>query len=454
MNRPWKISRRTMLKGLGAAMALPALDVMGPITARAATAAAATAAPRRIAYFYFPNGIARGIWEPAEVADDGRLLKLNEWMSPLEPFKEDIIIPTNIWTPLGNGHSRGTATWLTGQDYSRRKATISSVSVDQIAAKHAGKETLLPSLELSLKGEGFFSNSLPRNCISWGDNGMPMAREIEPRVIFDRMFAPPSGGATNRSVMDMVLADARDLKKHVSAADRRRLDEYFESIGALEKRIAFSERQSKEVTQDKALTDTLTAPTPGIPTDHQEYLRQMMDLMVLAFQSDATRVCTFMLDHGQSNRYFSFIDGVQGTWHALSHYQNASGMTEDDDGKTTWESVEAKRANFAEVNRWHHRQMAYLFGRMKEIREADGRTLLENSMIVYGSSLGDGNEHDKYHLPVIFAGGGGGTIKTGRQLKFDKPTDLASVHLAFLQRLGIEIDKFGTADSPMEELAG
>ncbi len=129
-------------------------------------------------------------------------------------------------------------------------------------------------------------------------------------------------------------------------------------------------------------------------------------------------------------------------------------MTEDDDGKASWESVEAKRANFAEVNRWHHRQMAYLFGRMKGIREPDGRTLLDNSMIVYGSSLGDGNEHEKNNLPVVFAGGGGGTIKTGRQIKFDEPKDLASVHLAFLQRMGVEIDKFGTADGPMEELDG
>ena len=451
MNTPWKISRRTMLKGLGAAVALPALDVMGPVAARAATG---TESINRMAYFYFPNGIARGIWDPAKVADDGKLLELGEWMSPLEPFKEDIILPTNIWTPLGNGHSRGTATWLTGADSGRRTRKVSPMSVDQVAAKQIGSKTLLPSLELSLKGEGFFSNSLPRNCISWGENGMPMSREIEPRVIFDRMFAPPSGGATNRSVMDLVLADARSLKKYVSTADRQRLDQYFESIGALEKRIAFAERQTDEVAQDNAQTDTLTTPTPGIPSDHQEYMRLMMDLMVLAFQSDATRVCTFMLDHGQSNRYFSFLDGVQGTWHALSHYKNASGMTEDDDGTTSWESVEAKRANFAEVNRWHHRQMAYLFGRMKDIREADGRTLLENSMIVYGSSLGDGNEHDKYHLPVVFAGGGGGTIKTGRQIKFDKPTDLASVHLAFLQRMGIEIDKFGTADGPMEELAG
>jgi hypothetical protein len=183
-------------------------------------------------------------------------------------------------------------------------------------------------------------------------------------------------------------------------------------------------------------------------------MQLMMDLVVLAFQSDATRVCTFMLDHGQSNRYFNFIDNVTGTWHALSHYRDASGMTEDDDGKTSWESIKQKRAMFAEVNRWHHRQMAYLLGRMKSTAEPDGQTLLDNSMIVYGSSLGDGHEHDEHHLPTIIAGRGGGTIKTGRQIKFDKPQDLGSVHLALLQRMGVTLDRFGTAKAPMAELAG
>ena len=148
------------------------------------------------------------------------------------------------------------------------------------------------------------------------------------------MFRPPSGGATDRSVMDAVLADARALGSYVSAADRYRLDEYFESIRALERRIEFAERRSAEARDDGALTDTLTTPTPGIPDEHESYMRLMMDLMVAAFQSDATRVCTFMLDHGQSNRYFNFIEGVRGTWHALSHYKNASGKTEDDDGVT------------------------------------------------------------------------------------------------------------------------
>ena len=453
MNTSWRISRRTLLRGIGAAVALPALDVMMPNTARA-VAEADAALPRRMAYLFFPNGVPTGTWFPPKVTDDGALVGLNEWMSPLQPFRDDIVIPTNIWTPMGTGHVEGPVAWLTEGGYDERRVSASGISVDQLAAKHIGDKTLLPSLELSVKGEGFFSNDLPRNAVSWNEKGMPLVREIEPRVVFDRMFSRTSGGLSTQTVMDSVLADARSLQKYLSAADRKRLDQYFESVNALEKRIHFAERHTTQIARDKALTDTLTVPAPGIPSNHESYIRLMFDLIVLAFQTDATRVCTFMLDHEQSNRYLDFIGNVKGTWHALSHYQNATGMTEDDDGKTSWESVEQKRAMYAEVNRWHHRQFAYLLGRMKSIQEPDGRTLLDNSMLVYGSSLGDGHDHGKNHLPTVIAGRAGNTIKTGRQIEFKKPQDLASVHLAFLHRMGVQVESFGLAKGPMEELAG
>ena len=440
-------SRRTILRGIGATVALPLLDA-----APAFGQGRLLTNQNRLAYLYFPNGIPRGIWYPEKTGVNGELIQLNDWMSPLEPFKEEIIIPGNIWTPEGNGHVDGTPTWLTGHDYDSRGVNAGGVSADQIVARHLRDQTLLPSLELSTKGEGYFSNSLPRNAISWSAPDRPMTREIEPRTIFDRMFSTKSSVNSNRSVMDSVLADARSLSSVVSAADSLRLDEYFESIRALERRIEFAERQSTEMLNDRALTDTLVAPTPGIPADHESYVRLMMDLMILAFQSDATRVITFMLDHGQSNRYFNFIPEVDGTWHALSHYQNASGMTEDDDGTTSWESVEQKRAMYAEVVRWHHSQVAYLLGRMKNIREPDGNTLLDNSMILMGGAIGDGNEHDASHLPTLLAGRGGGTIKTGRYINHDEPTDLASIHVALMQRMGVPIERLGTAGSTYEGL--
>ncbi len=450
MNPRNRISRRSILRGAGAAVSLPLLDVMLP-----SSALAETTRTNRLAYFFFPNGIPRGTWEPAKVAPDGRLLELNEWMQPLEPLKDDIVIPTNLWKPLGQGHVKAPPTWLTGYDYDGTRIHAGGISVDQLVAKHTGQDTLLPSLELSLKGEGFFSNSLPRNTLSWAGAGdRPLSREIEPRVIFDRIFPRTSGGATDRSVMDMIMADAKSLRAYVSDADQRRLDQYFESIRALEKRIEFAEKQTTEIKRDKAFTDTLATPAPGIPSGHENYIRIMMDLVVLAFQTNATRVCTFMLDHGQSNRYFNFIDEVRGTWHALSHYGNADGKSDDDDGTTSWDSVEQKRAMFAKVQRWHHVQMAYFLGRLKQIREPDGGTLLDNSMIVYGGSLGDGNDHSPLNLPMIVAGRGGGSIKTGRLIEYKKSTNLANLHLSLAQRMGLKIDQFATSDGPLLELAG
>ena len=446
------ISRRTMLRTLGAAVALPALEAMNSLPAWGGPAQ--TGPLNRVAWFYFPNGIPRGIWHPEEVGSQGELRRLNPWMSPLEPFKSDLLIPTNIWTPKGNGHGAGTATWLTGQDYDRRRVDAGGVSVDQLIAEEVGGQTLLPSLELACKGEGFFSNSLPRNAISWSKNGMPLPREIEPRAVFDRMFRPLSGGVTDRSVMDLVLSQARSLRRKVGHTDGHRLDEYFEAIRALEKRIEFAESQTRDKRQDRALTDSLTRPDPGIPSEHQEYLQLMMDMIVLAFWSDATRVVTYMLDHGQSNRYFNFVNGVKGTWHALSHYGNASGTTEDDDGTTSWDSVESKREMFAEVVRWHHRQFAYLLRKLKSIEEPQGGTLLDNSMLLYGSSLGDGDAHDEKDLPTLIAGGGGGTIRTGRQLTFSGRADLSGVHLAFMERMGIERERFGTGKGAIGGLSG
>ena len=254
--------------------------------------------------------------------------------------------------------------------------------------------------------------------------------------------------------MDLVLADAKSLRNQVGQADQHRLDEYFESIRALEKRIEFAEIQTERMKQDRALTDSLTRPAAGVPSDHQEYIRLMMDMIVLAFWSDATRVVSFMLDHGQSNRYFNFINGVKGTWHALSHYGNASGKTEDDDGSTTWDSVDSKRAMYAEVVRWHHSQFAYLLGKLKSIEEAQGGTLLDNSMLLLGSSLGDGDAHDEKDLPTLIAGRGAGAFKTGRHLNFGNQTDLSKIHLSFLEQLDIPVEEFGTAKGVISELRG
>ena len=446
MNRAgsWQIPRKTFLRSLGACLALPQLDIMAASPKDAKP-------PVRLAWLYFPNGSAEGSWEPAKTGKDGQLLQLNEWMSPLEPFKADITLPRNVWTPRGNGHGAGTATWLTGGSYNGKKIHAGGISVDQIAARTIGQSTPLPSLELSTAGEGYFTGELSRNCISWTAPNIPAARETVPRTVFDRMFRRPDEGMAHRSVLDLVLRQAKDLQRKGSIEDRRKLDEYLEAVRAVEKRIDFAEAQSKRASQEGITTDTLTRPKPGIPTDYGEYVRQMLDMMALAFWSDATRSSTFMLDHGQSNRYFNFIPGVEGTWHALSHWRDISGRTEDDDGKTSWKSRGGKKGMYNAVTRWHHEQFAYFLGRLKTLQDG-GQPLLDNTLLLYGSSLGDGHEHEARNLPLVIAGNAHGQLRQGRQIRFKSRTSLSKVHLSFLKAAGVQAKRFGETSQEMEEL--
>ena len=448
MNTNHSIHRRTALKTAAASMLLPLLD-HNPLAMADDAIGLSPSTPKRIVYLYFPNGAAEGTWEPKKTGRQGQLLKLNHWMSPLEPFKQHLTIPMNLWMSEGEGHVDGPPNWLTCVGYDEHKSRALGISADQIAAQR-NSETMLPSLELSLKGEGFFSNSLPRNAISWTAAGSALPRETEPQVVFDRIFRPADGGATTTQVLEGIRAQAHGLRRRIGRSDQQRLDQYFESLAALERRIDFANRQTKEIAADQALSDTLIRPQAGIPSHHEDYVRQMLDLVVLALQTDATRVVTFMLDHGQSNRYFNFVDGVKGTWHALSHYTDASGNTDDDDGKTRWRSVAEKRAMYCEVNRWHHRQLAYFLARLQSIREPDGQTLLDNCMIVYGSSLGDGDEHGNENLPTLIAGGGGGTIRTGRVIESRGRREISDLHLALLQRMHPRIERFGTSRRALE----
>ena len=372
-------------------------------------------------------------------------------MKELEPYKKDILIGHNIWTPRGNGHGAGTATWLTGGSYSGSRVSAGGTSVDQIIARHVGRDTMLPSLEMSMRGEGYFSNSLPRNSISWMNSKLPSTRDINPRTIYDRMFRKASEGVTDKGVIDLVNDQAKSLKRRVGQADQRKIDEYLEALRSVEKRMEFAEKQTGKSELGQAEGIEFKRPPVGIPEDHETYMRTMMDLMVLGFWSGATRVGSLMLDHGQSNRYFDFIDGVRGTWHALSHYRDISGKTEDDDGINSWKTVSQKRDMYNAVTAWHHRQFAYMLGKMKSIDEGNG-SLLDNTMLLYGSSLGDGHAHGEENLPVIFAGGGGGTVRSGRYLKYRSNYSLSKYHLATMQRMGVPVEEFAEVDSPMSGL--
>ena len=433
-------NRRVFLRGLGACLTLPTLESFGQFAAGKNNPAT------NLAYLYFPNGTAHGSWEPAKVSSDGKLLQLNPWMKPLEELKSDLILTKNLWTPRGNGHGAGTATWLTGGSYNDRNNDVGGASVDQLVARHLAEETPLPSLELSTSGEGSFAGSLPRNCLSWTARDIPAARETVPRAVFDKLFRRANEGFVNQSVLDLILEESKSLRKRTSAADSRKIDEYLEAVRSVEKRLDFAEQQARRVGDDKALTDTLQRPTAGIPINHSDYVKQMLELMALSFWSGATRVSTFMLDHGQSNRYFNFVPGVKGTWHALSHWKDSSGRTEDDDGKTSWDDVKTKRDQYNAVTRWHHEQLAWFLQRLKELKNADGSTVLDRSMIVYGSSIADGHEHAEKNLPILVAGGGSGSLQTGRYHDLRRDTSMSRLHLSMMQKMGMPTTRFADAD--------
>ena len=263
-----RISRRTLLRGAGATVSLPLLEVMSGSTSAAESAKPAA----RLACLYIPNGVAEGAWQPEQVDSRGRLLKLNRWMAPLAGFKDDLIIFRNMWTPRGNGHAAGTATWLTGGAYDGEKLDAGGTSVDQIAARHFRSKTLLPSLELSMRGEGIFTSSLPRNSISWTDSITPVPRDVEPRVVFDRMFRAGKSGLASRSVIDLVLEDARRMKRRVSSLDQKKIDEYLESVRAIERRIEFAEKQKLRASRIPGLQRALVRPGEGLPADHGDYM--------------------------------------------------------------------------------------------------------------------------------------------------------------------------------------
>ena len=448
--RHWRISRRTLLRGAGASLALPMLEVMTPVSARAA---ARQRPPVRLGCIYLPNGSPESAWN-ASVDADGRMTAMAENMRPFEPFREDLQLVTGLESEVRGSHPAGGATWLIrpapeGDGINARKG-VGGVSMDQIAARAIGGGTMLSSLELIMKPEGSFSSDILRNNISWSTPTTPVPRETEPLAVFRRLTREGAGavGAVRddrKAILDTVLEDAKRLRGRVSTADRDKLDEYFESVREVEKRLAMTREDSQS--QRRAMLAGAAAPPGGYPENHQVYMRLMFDMMVLAYWTDSTRVASFMLDHEQSNRYFDFIPEVRGMWHALSHWGDVSGKTEDDDGRTSWTSKEVKRQQYLKVIHYHHEQVAYFLGRLKSIREGEG-TLLDNSVILYGSPFEDGNRHASKRVPVMVAGRAGGRLRTGRQLSYDgQPRE--GIYLSILDALGAHVEKMGNTDKAL-----
>jgi Protein of unknown function (DUF1552) len=433
------ITRRTMLKGLGAAVALPWLDAMVPV----ASAAPAAKSPLRAAFLYVPNGIHMQDWTPK---GEGTLGELPYVLEPLQPFKDDL----NVFSGLaldkaranGDGpgdHARAQAAFLTGRQ--PRKTNGADIragqSADQWLANHVGEHTKFSSLELGIEGgrqagncDSGYSCAYQSN-FSWRNDTTPNAKEIDPKLVFDRLFGSGTKREQdenrekrdryNKSILDFVNGEARSLSKELGAADQRKVDEYLTAVRELELRI----EKAREIKNAKTtFKPDMAAPT-GIPKDVQEHMRLMGDLMVLAFQADLTRVVTFPLANDGSNRPYPMISVPDGH-HDLSHHGN--------DAK--------KHEKIRKINRFHIEQLAYILGRLKAAKEGD-KSLLDQVMLVYGSGIGDGNRHNHDELPILMAGHGGGKVKTGRHLKFAGDTPLMNLYLAMFERMGCPTKSFG-----------
>jgi hypothetical protein len=427
------ISRRALLRGAGAAVALPWLDAMVPAFASPLRAAP----PIRMGFLYTPNGKNMADWTPSA---EGAEYELPAILQPLKEVREDLLVLTGLTAdkarPHGDGggdHARALGAFLTGAQPRKTDGTDirAGISTDQVAAAAIGDQTRLSSLEIGCEAGAMAGNCdsgyscVYSSTMSWRSATQPLPKEVNPKSVFDRLFG---GGSTaerakmreeRQSVIDLVREDYKELNGKVGKSDQQKLDQYITSIRDIEARL----QRAASLPEVKP-PDGVSRPA-GIPPSMEEHIKLMADLMALAFQADVTRVSTFVVANEGSNKPYAFI-GVPEGHHDLSHH---GGNKE-------------KMAKIAKINTFHVKQFARLIERLKSVKEGDG-TLLDHCMIAYGSANSDGNAHNHDNLPILLAGKAGGTIKTGRHVRFPKETPLNNLWLALLLRMGVKHETLG-----------
>jgi len=419
-----KLSRRTALKGAGVALTLPWLSAMQPALGNSTS----SQLPQRFAWLYVPNGVVQDKWHPQT---GGRNWEATQTLEPLTPFRDKLNLFTGLDREFRGGtgvHAQAGCCWLTSSPPSEALdgGFPTNRTLDQIVAAHVGKETLLPSLELSCNDHTNQRETKYFEAISWYGPGYAASVQKNPREVFDRLFGKPNPRV--HSVLDAVLADAKLLQSRLGTEDRSKLDEYMQSIRGVESRIQRAEKHAANLSKLP-----ITQPT-GIPDHRGEYIRLMCDLVVLAFQQDLTRVATIVIDPERwdtPRMYHDVFDSPQ-NHHVLTH-------TRTDEAKDM----------LGKIDRFHVQQYAYLLKRLSEIPEGNG-TLLDNCLITYGSGMGDGRIHDYNDLPVVTAGGLGGAIPTGQHHMLERKVPLANLWLTLLDRLGIERDTFADSTGRLE----
>lgn len=438
------LSRRTMLKGMGTLVALPRLEALMP-------AKVAPGGPARMAFLFVPNGINMEHWRPGAA---GALGELPHILKPLDPVKGNLNVLTGLAQhnahALGDGpgdHARSSAAWLTGVHPKKTSGADiqAGISADQVAAQVLQDKTKFASLELGCEGgrragdcdSGYacaYSNS-----ISWRSPETPNAKEVSPRLMFERLFG--SGDALEeeqsrarraerrKSILDFVMEEAGALKSKLGGRDQQKLDEYLESVRDVERRL-----ERAEASEAAQMPAGATMPDPGIPRDRGEHIRLMGDMMILAFQADLTRVATFMFANEGSNRPYREID-ITGGHHDISHH-----------GKDP-NKLASKKA----IDRYHAEQLAYILKRMSEIEEPNG-SMLDNSMVVYGGGISDGDRHNHNDLPTLIAGGAGGKLPGGRHLVFPERTPMNNLFLSMLDWMGADVEQLGDSTGKLQGL--
>jgi Protein of unknown function (DUF1552) len=439
------LSRRTVLRGLGTMMALPLLDSMVP--ALSALAGTAAAPVRRFGVFYVPNGMSMPYWWPKS---EGPIAQMPATLQSLEALKDHVLLcggladePANQ-VKGGGDHARSAGTFLTGVPFKFTSgADVSgSVSMDQIAARQFAKETQLASLELGIESNAMLgacdggSSCAYTNTIAWRDETTPLPIENDPRAVFERLFG--TSGSTDagarlarmkrdQSILDFVGSEIKGLDKVIGPQDKIKVTEYFDSVRDIERRIQLAEAQnSREL--------PVVEQPVGVPTDYAEHAKLMMDLLALAYQTDMTRISTFMMAREVSAHAYPEI-GVADSHHPLSHHQDEP----------------AKLERLHKINEYHFQQFAHLVKKLSTMPEGDG-TMLDYTLFMYGTGISDSNTHFHDDLPIALVGGKAAGIHGGRYIRYPKGTPLSNLHLTLLEKLGVPAEKFGNSTGRVERL--
>jgi len=453
------LTRRTFLRGLGATLALPYLESI-------AAPAAAGKPPVRMAVLYMANGANMSEWLPKTT---GRDFELSPSLQPLAARKQDITVMSGLWnraSNTGDGHYVKTGGYLTSTTITRTTGdhlNSNGVSMDQLAAKKIGLYTPLPSLELGLEppSTGIDANvgytQLYGAHIAWSQPTTPIAKEINPKLAFDRLFRPkPATNAEaaalaatrDRSVLDLVANDAKRLQQKLGTDDKARLDEYLESVRAVERRIEWDAKRQHETVMSDPLArkeieslgkriDAYLDPAQASERsgNHTGHARLMLDIIALAFWTDTTRIATFMFGNAVSGRSFAFLGEGFGSHHETSHHENHAD----------------KLARYQKINQWHVEQYAYLLEKLKGLKEGTGN-VLDNSMILLGAGMSDGNAHSPHNVPLVLGGQAGGTVASGRYVKYENDAPLANLWRSMLNRVGSPVDHFADSTGELKGL--